>query len=239
MKSLAHLSVAIYADGADLDGIYELSRKPYISGITTNPTLMRVAGVTDYLEFSKKLLARVTHMPVSLEVFADDPAEMRRQALVLAELGPNVFVKLPITNTLAESTLPLASELSRKGVQLNLTALLTLEQVKAAAEAIAPETAAIISVFAGRIADSGIDPQPLMRQAKAMLADRPKAMLLWASVREVLNIMQADECGCDIVTVSHDILAKAERMLGIDLLSLSLDTVRMFAKDAGAAGYKL
>jgi transaldolase len=239
MKSLAQLKVAIYADGADLVGIDELSRKPYIKGITTNPTLMRQAGIADYLEFAKDLLARVTNKPVSLEVFADELHEMRRQALVLAELGSNVFVKLPITNTRAESTLPIARDLSRQGVQLNLTALLTLEQVKATAEALDPETAAIVSVFAGRIADSGIDPQPIMREAKALLAKRPKALLLWASVREVLNIMQAEMCGCDIVTVTHDILAKAERMLGIDHISLSLDTVRMFAKDAAAAGYKL
>jgi transaldolase len=239
MKSLNDLKVQIYADGADLAGILELYAKPYIKGLTTNPTLMNKAGIKDYEAFSKDVLRQVTAKPISLEVFTDDPADMKRQALKIASWGANVYVKIPITNSAGASCLPLIKELSAQGVKLNVTALLTLEQVAGVAAALNPAVPAVVSVFAGRIADTGVDPMPIMRAAKALLADRPKAELLWASVREVLNIFQADEAGCAIVTVPHDILGKAAKMCGMDHTALSLDTVRMFAKDAAAAGYKL
>ncbi len=239
MPTLNELRVNIYADGADKAGILELYGKSYIKGLTTNPTLMKKAGITDYEGFAIDLLKTVTEKPLSLEVFSDDFSEMRCQALKIASWGKNVYVKIPITNARAESSLPLVRELSAQGVKLNITAILTLVQVRDVAAALHPGTPSVVSVFAGRIADTGRDPQPLMRAAKALLAGQPKAQLLWASVREVLNILQAEESGCDIVTVTNDILAKAANMLGQDLTALSLDTVKMFANDARNAGYQL
>ena len=239
MKSLSELKVQIYADGADKAGILDLYAQPYIKGLTTNPTLMNKAGIKDYEAFARDILLTVTDKPISLEVFTDDPSDMKRQALKIAGWGRNVYVKIPITNTAGRSCLPLVAELGKEGVKLNVTAILTLEQVAGVAASLNPAVASVVSVFAGRIADTGRDPQPIMRAAQALLVGQPKAELLWASVREVLNIVQADECGCAIVTVPHDILAKANKLCGMDLTALSLDTVKMFAKDAAAAGFKL
>ncbi len=239
MKSLSDLKIHIYADGADKAGILDLYAKPYIRGLTTNPTLMNKAGIKDYEAFSKDILQTVTAKPISLEVFTDDLVDMKRQALKISSWGANVYTKIPITNSVGVSCIPLIKDLSAQGVKLNVTALLTLAQVRDVAAVLNPAVPAVVSVFAGRIADTGVDPVPLMRAAAALLADQPRAELLWASVREVLNIIQADECGCKIVTVPHDILGKAAKMLGNDLTALSLDTVKMFAKDAAAAGFKL
>jgi transaldolase len=239
MTSLQALTIQLYADGADRAGILELYAKPYIRGLTTNPTLMRKAGIKDYEAFARDILGTVTAKPLSLEVFSDEFPEMRRQALRLASWGANVYVKIPITNSRGESALPLIRELGAEGVKLNVTALLTLPQVAGVAAALPVGLPAVVSVFAGRIADTGVDPMPLMRAAGALLADRPRAELLWASTREVLNILQAQACGCAIITVPHDILAKAATLLGQDLGALSLDTVRMFAKDAAACGFQL
>ena len=239
MKSLNDLKIQIYADGADKAGILDLYAKPYIKGLTTNPTLMNKAGIKDYEAFSKDILQTVTAKPISLEVFTDDLVDMKRQALKISSWGKNVYTKIPITNSVGVSCIPLIKELSAAGVKLNVTALLTLAQVRDVAAALNPSVPSVVSVFAGRIADTGVDPMPLMRAAAALLADQPKAELLWASVREVLNILQAEESGCKIVTVPHDILGKAAKMLGTDLTALSLDTVKMFAKDAATAGFKL
>ncbi len=239
MKSLQELTIQLYADGADRAGILELYAKPYIRGLTTNPTLMRKAGIKDYEAFARDILGTVTAKPLSLEVFSDEFPEMRRQALRLASWGQNVYVKIPITNSRGESALPLIRELGAEGVKLNVTALLTLPQVAGVAAALPANLPAVVSVFAGRIADTGVDPMPVMRAAGALLAERPRAELLWASTREVLNILQAQAGGCAIITVPHDILAKAASLLGQDLGALSLDTVRMFARDAAACGFQL
>ncbi len=239
MKPLSELKIQIYADGADKAGILDLYAKPYIKGLTTNPTLMNKSGIKDYEAFARDVLASVTTKPISLEVFSDEFADMRRQALKIASWGQNVYVKIPVTNSQGESALPLIAELGREGVKLNITAILTMTQVKEVAAALNPSVPSVVSVFAGRIADTGRDPVPLMRASRVLLEERPKAELLWASVREVLNIVQADDAGCDIVTVPHDILAKASKLLGTDLTALSLDTVRMFARDAASAGFKL
>lgn len=210
-----------------------------IAGLTTNPTLMRKAGISDFEAFAREILETISVKPISLEVFADDFDEMRRQAIKIAGWGENVYVKIPITNTCCESSLPLIRDLSNEGVKLNITAILTLDQVRGVAEVLSPEVSAIVSVFAGRIADTGVDPVPMMKDCKQMLQQLPKAELLWASVREVLNIFHAEDSGCDIVTVPHDILGKAQKLVGMDLAELSLDTVRMFANDAQSAGYTL
>jgi transaldolase len=239
MKSLTDLHIQIYADGADKKGILDLYAQPYIKGLTTNPTLMNKAGIKDYEAFSRDILQTVTEKPISLEVFTDEFPEMKRQAAKIAAWGKNVYVKIPITNSRGESALPLIKELSQEGVKLNITALLTLKQVAGVAEVLNPAVPSVVSVFAGRIADTGVDPMPILRASRALLEGQPKAELLWASVREVLNIFQAEEAGCAIVTVPHDILGKAAKMYGMDLSALSLDTVRMFAKDAKEAGFKL
>ena len=239
MNSLENLSVKIFADGADLEGMVALYKNPMIRGLTTNPTLMRKAGIRDYDSFAKEVLEVVRDKPISFEVFSDEFKEMRRQALKIRDWQSNVFVKIPITNSRGESSIPLIEELAKEGTQLNLTAILTLAQVRAVSEVLAPELAAVVSVFAGRIADTGRDPIPVMKASKALLDDLPKAELLWASVREVLNIVQADESGCDIVTVPHEILDKAIKLAGMELAELSLDTVKMFAKDAEAAGFTI
>ena len=236
---LEDLKAHIYADGADLRGLIELYRNPLIKGLTTNPTLMRKAGIADYERFAREVLQEVTAKPISFEVFSDEFDEMRRQALKISSWEDNVYVKIPITNTRRESSVALIRELSRDGVKVNVTAMLTVAQVRSVAEALDPHTPAVASVFAGRIADTGLDPRPVMCEALAALRERPRVQLLWASVREVLNIAHADACGCHIVTVPHDILAKALKMWSMDLDDLSLDTVRMFAADAEKAGYKL
>jgi transaldolase len=238
-KSLHALRIKIFADGADKAGILSLNANPLIQGMTTNPTLMRKAGIKDYEAFAKEVLQGVTVKPISFEVFSDEFPEMRRQALKIASWQKNVYVKIPITNTRSESSLPLISELAREGVRLNITALLTLEQVRGVAQALNPAVPSIVSVFAGRIADTGRDPMPIMRESLSLLKGQPKAELLWASVREVLNIFQADECGCHVVTVPHDILNKAMKLVGMGLVELSLDTVKMFAQDAQAAGFSV
>ncbi|HET7534863.1 MAG TPA: transaldolase [Candidatus Didemnitutus sp.] len=239
MKSLTDLKIKIYADGADKKGILDLYAQPYIKGLTTNPTLMNKAGIKDYEAFARDILQTVTAKPISLEVFTDEFPEMRRQAAKIASWGANVYVKIPITNSRGESSLPLIRELAQQGVKLNVTALLTVKQVADVATVLNPAIPSVVSVFAGRIADTGVDPMPIMRESRAVLEGQPKAELLWASVREVLNIFQAEEAGCAIVTVQHDILAKAAKMYGMDLTALSLDTVRMFARDAASAGFKL
>jgi transaldolase len=239
MRSLNDLKVQIYADGADKAGILDLYAKPYIKGLTTNPSLMKKAGIKDYEVFARDILQTVTAKPISLEVFSDEFSEMKRQALKIAAWGKNVYVKIPITNSRGESSIPLIRDLAAQRVQLNVTAILTVAQVQAVAGALNPAVPSVVSVFAGRIADTGVDPMPIMRECGAVLAGHPKAELLWASVREVLNILQAEACGCAIVTVPHDILAKATKMLGMDLTALSLDTVKMFANDAATVGYTL
>jgi transaldolase len=200
---------------------------------------MKKAGIKDYEAFARDILTTVTDKPISLEVFSDEFAEMKRQALKIAAWGKNVYVKIPITNSRGESSLPLVRELAAQQAQLNITAILTLAQVRDVAAALNPAVPSVVSVFAGRIADTGLDPMPLMRASRALLEGQPQAELLWASVREVLNLFQAQECGCHIVTVPHDILAKAAKLLGTDLGALSLDTVKMFAKDAKEAGFTL
>jgi transaldolase len=239
MNSLENLSVKIFADGADLEGMLGLYRDPLIKGLTTNPTLMRKAGINDYEAFGREVLKTVKAKPISFEVFSDDFPEMRRQALKIRDWQENVFVKIPITNSLGETSVPLIHELATEGIQVNITAVLTLAQVREVASALNPDVAAVVSVFAGRIADTGRDPEPVMRASKVLLEHLPKAQLLWASVREVLNIFQADDCGSDIVTVPHDILKKAMTFFGMALDKLSLDTVKMFAKDAELAGFTL
>jgi transaldolase len=236
---LERLPIKIFADGADLEGIVDLYRKPFIQGLTTNPTLMRKVGISDYEVFAKSVLESVTDKPISFEVFSDDFPEMRRQALKIRDWQDNVYVKIPITNTRGESALPLIAELAEAGVKVNVTAILTLSQVRGVAKALKREVPSVVSVFAGRIADTGVDPIPMMKEALGMISELPNAELLWASVREVLNVFQAADCGCHIVTVPHDILAKAAKLGGMDLEALSLDTVRMFFQDAEAAGFKL
>ena len=239
MQGLDNLHVKIFADGADKDGMLSLYRNPLIKGLTTNPTLMRKVGIKDYESFARDILNEIKSKPISFEVFSDQFPEMKRQALKIRDWQNNVFVKIPITNSQGESSIPLIKDLAAEKVQLNITAILTLKQVRDVAAALNHEVSAVVSVFAGRIADTGKEPQAIMRASKEMLADLPNTELLWASVREVLNIIDADNCGCDIVTVPHDILHKAMKLLGTDLETLSLDTVRMFAQDAEKAGFTL
>jgi transaldolase len=236
---LADLPVKIFADGANEREMFELYRSDLIRGLTTNPTLMRKAGIRDYETFARGVLAVVRDKPVSFEVLSDDFDEMHRQARRIGGWQENVFVKIPITNTRGESALPLVQRLAGKGVRLNLTAILTLAQVEGAAAALAPEVPAVVSVLAGRIADTGIDPIPLMRRSREILQPLPRAELLWGSVREVLNLYQAAQSGAHIVTVSREILAKAAQFAGRDLAALSVETVQMFYDDAVAAGYQL
>ena len=238
-RTLKDLQIKIYADGADKAGMLQLNANPLIQGLTTNPTLMRKAGLTDFEAFARDVLQSITEKPLSLEVFSDEFSEMKRQALKINGWAKNVYVKIPITNTRNESSLPLIKELASEGVKLNVTALLSLGQVEGVAAALNPATPAVVSVFAGRIADTGVDPVGIMLQSKQILSSLPQAELLWASVREVLNIFQANDAGSHIVTVPHDILAKAIKMSGMDLDELSLDTVKMFASDAKAAGFTL
>ncbi len=238
-RTLKDLQVKIFADGADKAGMLKLNADPLIQGLTTNPSLMRKAGLTDFEAFARDILQTITVKPLSLEVFSDEFPEMKRQGLKINGWANNVYVKIPITNSRGESALPLIKELASEGVKLNVTALLTLDQVQGVANALHAQAPAVVSVFAGRIADTGVDPVGIMTESKKILAGLPQAELLWASVREVLNIFQANDCGSHIVTVPHDILAKGVKMCGMDLGELSLDTVKMFAADAAAAGFKL
>ncbi|HEY3078849.1 MAG TPA: transaldolase [Chloroflexota bacterium] len=232
------LSVRIFADGADLDSIARLVENPRVSGFTTNPTLMRKAGVRDYRTFAREVLAVVGDRPVSFEVFSDDLEEMERQAEAIASWGRNVFVKIPITNTRGQFVGPLVERLSRRGVQVNVTALTMAGQVADVVGCLAEETASFVSLFAGRVADTGRDPVPVMAEAVRLLARRPKAQLIWASSRELLNVFQADAVGCHVITVTPDLLAKLS-LIGKDLLEYSLETVRMFREDAVKAGYSI
>jgi transaldolase len=232
------LSTRVFADGADLDGILALAADPRISGFTTNPTLMWKAGLTDYSDFAQRLLERITRHPISFEVFADGVDEMRRQARLIAAWGENVYVKIPITTTSGESMVPLVRELSESGVKVNVTALFTTAQVELVTAAVRNGAPSYLSVFAGRIADAGIDPLPIMARSVDIMVDAPRAELIWASPREVLNVVQADSVGCHIITMTHDLLAKLE-LLGKDLEQFSLETVQMFHRDAVAAGFNL
>lgn len=235
---LDQLSTRIFADGADLDGILRLAEDSRITGFTTNPTLMWKAGLTEYEEFARRLLERIRRHPISFEVFADDADEIRRQANKIAGWGPNVYVKVPVTTTGGESLAPLVRELSEGGVQVNVTALFTTAQVELITNAVADGAPSYVSVFAGRIADAGIDPVPIMARSVDVLADAPRAELIWASPREVLNVVQADEVGCHIITMTHDLLGRLPS-LGKNLEQFSLETVQMFRKDAISAGFSL
>jgi len=235
---LENMRVKLFADGADLDGILAIAADPRVAGFTTNPTLMRKAGLTNYREFAKRLLEKVTSKPVSFEVLADDVPEIRRQAQLIASWGTNVYVKIPVSTTSGDSLAPLVRELSENGVKVNVTALLTTAQVELITEAVQHGTDSYVSVFAGRIADAGIDPIPLMRRAVEIMSSAPRSELIWASPREVLNVVQAEDVGCHIITMTHDLFAKLD-VLGKDLDQFSLETVQMFRRDALAAGFTL
>ncbi len=238
MPRLQDLKIKIFSDGADLDSIIDAHQKGFVKGFTTNPTLMAKAGITNYVAFAREVLRVVTDLPVSFEVFSDEFPEMREQAFKLADLGPNVYVKIPVTNTKRESAAALIAELAARRIKLNITAILSLRQVQEVFDALQPDVSAFVSVFAGRIADTGIDPLPLMKQSLDMLKPKPALELLWASPREPLNIMQADQMGCQIITVTPEILAKCSKF-GMDLEDLSLDTVKMFYNDATKSGFKI
>jgi transaldolase len=235
---LEDLSVKLFADGADLDGILALAADKRISGFTTNPTLMWRAGLTDYREFALRLLERITTHPISFEVFADDIDDMRRQARIIASWGENVYVKIPVTTTDGEPMAPLVRELSEEGVRVNVTALFTTAQVELITAAVRDGAPSYVSVFAGRIADSGVDPLPIMARAVDVMVDAPRSELIWASPREVLNVVQADQVGCHIITMTPDLLGKLSS-LGKDLEQFSLETVQMFRQDAISAGFAL
>lgn len=238
MGSIRDLNIKIFADGAEMDGIMALYRNPLIKGFTTNPSLMRKAGVADYATFARQLVAAIPDRPISFEVFADDFEEMIAQGGIIASWASNINVKIPVTTTKGAFTGPVIRTLANSGVIVNVTAIMTAEQVERVAECLAPNVPAIVSVFAGRVADTGRDPIPVMRASLRALANRPKAELLWASPRELLNIFQADEMGCHIITVSHDVLAKLS-LIGKDLDEYSLETVKMFHRDAKAADYRI
>jgi transaldolase len=238
MTTITDLKVKLFADGADKAGMLEMYAKPFIKGLTTNPTLMRKAGISDYKAFARDILSAISDKPISFEVFSDDFADMRRQALEIASWGDNVYVKLPITNTKREPAYDLIRDLSKDGVKVNVTALMTLTQVRDTVAALNPKVASYVSVFAGRIADTGLDPMPLMAAAVELLKLNPRAELIWASPRELLNIFQANAIGCHIITATNDILKKLS-LVGYDLGDYSLDTVKMFHKDASEAGFKL
>ncbi len=238
VPSVEQLSIKIFADGADRTGMLEMYGKPWIKGFTTNPTLMRKAGVTDYAAFARDIVAAIPDRPLSFEVFSDDFMEMERQALMIKEWGDNVYVKIPITNTAGESSCPLVKRLANAGVKTNVTAIFTLNQVRAVIDALKTGPSAYISVFAGRIADTGVDPVPLMKECIEMLKPYPHLELIWASPRELLNVFQADAIGCHVITVTNDILKKLPN-IGKNLEEFSLDTVKMFRNDAVAAGFTL
>ncbi len=238
MTAIRDLKVKVFADGANQEGIAQLADQPFIKGFTTNPTLMRAAGVEDYEQFAREVLKTVPDLPVSFEVLSDDFAEMERQALKIAAWGDNVYVKIPVTNCRGESAGPLLERLVEYGIHLNVTALMTSAQVQTVAARIGAGPHAFVSLFAGRIADTGRDPLPVVREALAILAPYPSLELIWASPREVLNVFQADEVGCHVITVTHDLLRKLP-VVGKDLDDFSLETVQMFFNDAQAAGYAI
>jgi len=238
LKTTSELGVKIFADGADKAGMLEMYGKPFIKGFTTNPTLMRKAGINDYRSFAQDILRAIPDRPISFEVFSDDFSEMELQAGIIRSWGKNVYVKIPITNTLGAPSYDLIHRLSRDGVQVNVTALMTMDQVREVAVALRGGAPSCVSVFAGRIADTGRDPVPMMVNALDLLKDTPTAELIWASPRELLNIFQADAIGCHIITVTNDILKKLDGV-GKDLAEFSLDTVKMFRNDAVGASYKI
>jgi transaldolase len=238
MKKIEDLKVKIFADGADKAGMLEMYAKPYIKGLTTNPTLMRKAGITDYRAFCKDILTHIKDKPLSFEVFSDDFAEMERQAMEIASWNDNVYVKIPVTNTKQETCYALVKKLGTQKIKVNVTAIMTMTQVRDVVAALNPNVPSYISVFAGRIADTGRDPVPMMAAAVEMLKVASKAELIWASPRELLNIFQADEIGCQVITVTNDILKKLT-LVGYDLEEYSLDTVKMFRSDAVAAAFQL
>lgn len=238
MEKINKLNVKIFADGANKKDMLEMNSKSFIKGLTTNPTLMKKEGITDYRNFCKDILTSIKEKPISFEVFSDDFKEMERQALEIASWGDNVYVKIPITNTKQETCYEIVEKLSKQNVKLNITAIMTLSQVKQVVSAIEPNVPSYISVFAGRIADTGIDPEPLMAEAVELLKLAPSSELIWASPRELLNIFQADKIGCQVITVTNSILKKLS-LIDYDLNSYSLDTVKMFYSDALDAGFKL
>ena|ERR1700690_1368159 len=238
MKRLEELKIKIFADGADKAGMLEMYAKPYIKGLTTNPTLMKKAGIADYRAFCKDILTAIKDKPLSFEVFSDDFVEMERQAMEIAGWGENVYVKIPVTNTNRETAYALVRSLVARKVKVNVTAIMTLRQVMDVAASLDPEVPSYVSVFAGRIADTGYDPVPMMAASVEILKIAPAAELIWASPRELLNIFQADAIGCQVITVTNDILKKLS-LVGYDLENYSLDTVKMFYKDAQVAGFKL
>lgn len=238
MKKVEDLKVKIFADGADKEGMLEMYAKHYIKGLTTNPTLMKKAGITDYRAFCKDILTHIKDKPLSFEVFSDDFAEMERQAMDIASWGDNVYVKIPVTNTKQETCCALVKKLGQQGVKMNVTAIMTMAQIRDVVAALNPTIPSYVSVFAGRIADTGRNPVPIMAAAVEMLKVAPGAELIWASPRELLNIIQADEVGCQIITVTNDILKKLS-LVGYDLDNYSLDTVKMFYNDAVAADFQL
>jgi transaldolase len=238
MKGVSDLSIKVFADGADKNGMLEMYKKPYIKGFTTNPTLMRKAGVTDYESFARDILQAIPDRPISLEVFSDEFEEMEHQARKIASWGENVYVKIPVMNTKGEFSQDLVRSLAKAGVKVNVTAMMTLTQVRDMVEALAGGPPAYVSVFAGRIADSARDPVPVMTEAVKLCGAAPNVELIWASPRELLNIFQADEIGCHVITVTNDLLKKLD-LVGKDLEEFSLDTVKMFRNDALASGFRL
>ena len=238
MIAIENLKIKIFADGADKAGMLEMYAKPYVKGFTTNPTLMRKAGISDYRGFAKVILQAIPDRPISFEVFSDEFVEMERQALEIAGWGTNVYVKIPVTNTRREPSNYLVRRLAQAEVKLNVTAIMTLDQVRVISECLAGGPASYVSVFAGRVADTGRDPVPLMAAAVELLRPYPNIELIWASPRELLNIFQAESIGCHIITVTNDVLKKLD-LIGRDLHDYSLDTVKMFYNDARQAGYQL
>lgn len=238
MKAIHTMRVKIFADGADKSGMLDMYKNTWIKGFTTNPTLMRKAGIGDYEQFARDILSHIPDRPISFEVFSDDFSEMRAQAMKIAKLGKNVYVKIPVSNTKGESSADLVRELANEGVKQNVTALMTLQQVEVINNALAKGPAACISVFAGRIADTGRDPLPVMKKSLEIMVENSQLELIWASPRELLNIVQADEIGCHIITVTNDLLKKLS-LIGKDLNLFSLETVQMFRTDAVNAGFKL
>jgi transaldolase len=237
-RSKDSLKIKLFADGADLKDMIEMASKTYISGLTTNPTLMNKAGITDYVAFAREVIQQIPNKPISFEVFSDDLAQMKSQALTIASWGENVYVKIPITNTLGISTLPLVKELLEDGVKVNVTAVMTISQVSEVASVLGNKTASYVSVFAGRIADTGRDPIPTMVESLDLLKSNENSELIWASPRELLNIVQADSIGCHIITATKDILSKL-KFLDYDLEEFSLDTVKMFSQDALKSGFSI
>jgi|TARA_B110000881_G_scaffold146126_1_gene129329 transaldolase len=238
MTDIQKLKIKIFADGADFESINKLNTKNYIRGFTTNPSLMKKAGIKNYKEFALKILSKIKDKPISFEVFSDDLIEMEKQAMEIASWGKNVNVKIPVTNTKKESTTEIIERLSNQGIECNITAIFTVNQLKNIVQVLNKNTPAILSVFAGRIADTGIDPENIMAECVQASKSKPKSEILWASTRELVNIFQADKIGCQIITVPHEILSKIDS-IGKNLDDYSLDTVKSFYKDAVAAGFKI